>query len=606
MDVLKKYCLLTFFILVHFLFCQNLRSQSALDLIDVDYPGLEEVKYYHSTNQDSIAFIALLNYYKTRDYLSFPGCQNLGENFSKEKREIADWGLEHRFQVMAGYKPPFFYGDDIDWQYWPVKDLELRWQLHRMPWWNVYARAYAFTKDEKYAKEWIYEYRDWIKKNPLNDYNPTKKSKMENLDNQYFAWRPLETGIRLKSQILQFYAMCASESFTSSFLDDFLVNYHKHMIHVKDFYTSSGNHRVTEAEGMVYAGLFFPEFKDSKMLQEQALCILNEELKNQVYEDGMQYELSPGYHYIILKSYLNVLKMCRMNNCRDANFLEIYDGIHSMIKVAKEFIYPDYSFNLFSDNQKIDSTSLKNDLSLWSEFFPQDSINPLNHSSAFSSSGFYFLKNGWDKNSTIVMVKAGPPAFYHCQPDNGTFEYWHKGRNFMPDSGCYIFSGDDDIKKQRDWFRQTKVHNTLTLNGKNLETTDSKLIEFKQNLDSTVLVVENQSYKDLKHRRKFVYKSDGSLLIHDIATGEAEGSIQIYYNLSEGDWILRNSNLTSRYIDGNNISVSVSSNLPLIVKREEGRISRTYKTFNERPSYSFNVDKKSNETVEFITVIKDL
>lgn len=598
-------CFILFFIL--FLpSCLYLKAQNALDLLDLDYSGLEEVKYYHKVDKDSLAFIALLRYYKTRTNLLFPGCQNIGKYLSKEKKNIADAGLEHRFHVMTGYKPPFFYGNDIDWQYWPVKDFELRWQLHRMPWWSAYARVYAYTKDEKYVKEWIYEYLDWIEKNPLNNYNPSKKGKMLNADNQYFAWRPLETGIRLKSQILQFYAMCSSEFFTSSFLNVFLVNYYKHMNHIDEFYTSSGNHRVSEAEGMVYASIFFPEFKDSKTMLRNALHILNEELKRQIYDDGMQYELSPGYHYVILNAFLNVLEMCRMNNCEDVNLQDFKKKLYPMIKVAKEFIYPDYSFPLFSDNQQKDSTSLKNILKLWNKYFSQDSVCPSKHSKAFSSSGFYFLKNGWNINSTIVMVKAGPPAFYHCQPDNGTFEYWHKGRNFMPDSGCYIYSGDDELKKRRDWFRQTKVHNTLTLNGKNLETTDSKLIEFRSNEDSTILVIENQSYKDLKHHRKFIYHLDGSLIIHDIATGLAEGSVQIYYNLSEGDWNLDNNNLTSHYIDGNNISVTVSSNLSIVVKKEEGKISRKYGTFNNRPSYSFNVNKKSNEKVEFITVIKEL
>lgn len=36
------------------------------------------------------------------------------------------------------------------------------------------------------------------------------------------------------------------------------------------------------------------------------------------------------------------------------------------------------------------------------------------------------------------------------------------GRRLTPDSGRYIYHGDD---KARKWFRQTRVHQTLTLDG---------------------------------------------------------------------------------------------------------------------------------------------
>ncbi len=595
------------FIVSLFISCNDVQAQkSALDLLNLDYPGLNEVRKYHSEGKDSLAMLSLLQYYRIRTNIVFPGYQDLGKKISRSKKKVADNGLEHKFQVMSSYKSPFFYGKDINWQYWPVKDYELRWQIHRMPWWNAYARVYAYTKDEKYVREWISEYRDWIKKNPLNDYNPILKGRMLNADNQYFAWRPLETGIRLKSQTLQFFAMRNAKAFTTSFLNDFLLNYHKHMVHLDAFYTKSGNHRVSEAQGMLYASLFFPEFKDSKIFGKKAFSILNEELKKQVLEDGMQYELSPGYHYTTISAYLDVLRMCNLNGFEDTASKELYDRIHSMVQIAKEFIYPDYSFPLFSDNQQKESSALQQSLNKWHKLFPQDSLNPKDSSSAYSASGFYFLKNGWDMSSTIVMIKAGPPAFYHCQPDNGTFEYWRKGRNFFPDSGCYVYSGDDKQKAERDWFRQTKVHNTLTLDGKNLEKTESKLIEFKTNKDSTMLTIVNQSYKELQHIRKFVYYSDGSMIIYDTAYGSAEGIVQINFNLLEGLWKHEGQKIKSLYNDGNNISLSVSSNFPITVKREEGRISRKYKSFVYRPSYSFNVKKKSNQTIEFKTFIKGI
>ena len=40
------------------------------------------------------------------------------------------WNIH--FFVHKGYQPSYNYGKDINWQYWPVQDNELRWQLHRL------------------------------------------------------------------------------------------------------------------------------------------------------------------------------------------------------------------------------------------------------------------------------------------------------------------------------------------------------------------------------------------------------------------------------------------------------------------------------------------
>lgn len=105
-----------------------------------------------------------------------------------------------------------------------------------------------------------------------------------------------------------------------------------------------------------------------------------------------------------------------------------------------------------------------------------------------------------------MTLKAGPPAFWHCQPDNGTFELYIKGRNFFPDAGSYVYGGGDkEVLKERDWFRQTMVHKTLTLNNANLDSTDTKCLLWQPNPDLDKLVLENPSYKGLTHRRSVFF-----------------------------------------------------------------------------------------------------
>ena len=128
----------------------------------------------------------------------------------KEEQKWADDALQHTFFVHKGYQPSYNYGEDINWQYWPVKDNELRWQLHRHKWFTPMGKAYRVSGDEKYAKEWAHQYIDWIKKNPLvkmdkKEYEMLSDSKLKGeVENVRFAWRPLEVSNRLQDQTSQF------------------------------------------------------------------------------------------------------------------------------------------------------------------------------------------------------------------------------------------------------------------------------------------------------------------------------------------------------------------------------------------------------------------
>ena len=105
-------------------------------------------------------------YFRNRTSGPLPGVETDAPTSPPDEQRWADEALEHRFFVHAGYQPSYFYGDDIDWQYWPVRDNELRWQLHRMKWWAPMGKAYRRSGDERYAAEWCAEYLDWIRKNP--------------------------------------------------------------------------------------------------------------------------------------------------------------------------------------------------------------------------------------------------------------------------------------------------------------------------------------------------------------------------------------------------------------------------------------------------------
>ncbi|MEG1982798.1 MAG: heparinase II/III family protein [Alistipes sp.] len=592
-------------------------------LLDLSQPALHRVATAYRAGQPQQAAEALLNYYQNRQGIVCPDLDPKHPAMTADEKRWADEGLEHRFFVHTGYQPSCFYGKEIDWQYWPIKDNELRWQLHRTKWWVPMGKAYRLTGEEVYAKEWVAQYLDWIKKNPLTHYVDPEKwpdgaaFDLLTADNVYFAWRPLEVSDRLEAQIQQFLLFLSAPSFNADFLSHFLVNYHLHAKHISENFSAKGNHLLFQAQRLLYAATFFPELKEAADWRRTAIEILNREISKQVYDDGMQYELDPHYHLEAINIFFNALRMCDANGFRNEFPSSYLATVEKMIEITFNYSFPDYTNPMFSDAK----LHLKEEMLLyykeWSKVFPEHPMIrwmategergqlPATCSQAFPTSGFYILRNGWQSEATVMVLKAGPPAFWHNQPDNGTFELWHRGRNFFPDSGSCVYAGDKEVNALRNWFRQTRVHNTLTLDDRNLEKTDSKCLHWSTTAETDVVTFENPSYNGLTHRRTVFFVDHRFFVLVDEAYGVARGRVALHHHLIEGALAMdtvRHSAVT-QFKDGNNLMISVFSEQPMHTFQENGWVSRSYRERSARPSLSFEINKTNDQPVRFITLI---
>lgn len=609
------------------LFTSSLQAQcpmkDAFSLLNLDYPGLEQVKALHQAGQDEKAAQALLSYYLQRKGIVNPAIDLNNLSISEREQKWADDALEHTFYVHDGYQPSFNYGKDINWQYWPVQDNELRWQLHRHKWFTPMGKAYRINKDEKYAKEWAHQYQDWIKKNPLvtvnaEEYEIASAGEVKGaVENVRFAWRPLETSHRLQDQIHQFTLFVSSPSFSSEFLTQFLVNYHRHANHILHNYSKAGNHLLFEAQRMLYAGAFFPEFKEAAAWRKSGIDLLNREIKKQVYSDGGHFELDPHYHLACIEIFDKALQMADANGFRKEFPQSFIDTVEQMIVFYMNISFPDYLNPCFSDSKKDNKQHMLAHYANWTEMYPEneqiryfategkEGKLPENLSKGHSATGFFTFRNGWKHDATVMILKAGPQGEWHCQPDNGTFELWMNGRNLFPDSGSYVYAGDEEVMKLRNWFRQTAVHNTLTLDDKNLETTESVTKLWKPDGDVQVLVTENPSYQGLTHRRSVFFVDQKYFVIADEAIGTATGKVNLHFQLCDGKVGVdsKTLSLTSAFGGDSQVKLQCFAPTGTALEKEEGWYSTAYRLRTERTAVSFNADKKKDEATRFITVI---
>lgn len=504
--------------------------QDVFALLDLDRPGLEEVKACCDRGQWDKASAALLAYYRTREGVYIPG----EESREASARDFlwADDALKHTFHVLED--TVWNYGKDIDWEYWPVKDIEMRVQLHRQGWWTSLAKVYCTTGKEKYAREYVAEFRDWVKKNPYKpfgiDHEGTVSSGAVGVDspNECFAWRPLEVGIRLLRWVLQFDLFLPSRHFTPEFLLEFLRAYHQNASALMQSFSPSGNHLIHQSSGVIRAGLCFPEFKDAEAWVRAGVENLNQEITRQTYPDGCHFELDPGYHIGTVESYDEAIQVAVRNGRKDLFPQECLDRLEKMIYYYLDYCYPDGTHPCFSDARRHDDLVSGELL----EHF--GIVPPAYKSSGHPDSGFYCFRNGWTEDSIILPVKATERGMWHAQPDFGTFELWAYGKILMPDAGAYTYSGDEEIERQRAYFKATARHNALTLDDRDYDDPQPKVLQWSPEGRVQRLTVEHQAYEGLTRRRSIEFVDEKYFVVTDVVKGPASGRLTLRNGLGAG------------------------------------------------------------------------
>ncbi len=587
-------------------------TKSSFDNINLNYPGLEKVNTLFNAAKYDEAAKELLSYYRNRKNIKHPDfnvgdeARFRGKDIGKANQIKADNALTHQFQPQKGYGY-FDYGKDINWEFWPVKDNEVRWQLHRVTWWQPMGMAYRSSADEKYAKEWIFQFRDWARKNALG-LSP---------ENDRYAWRPLEVSERTQSWPGTFNLFVISPNFTSNFLLEFLTLFNQQADYIPAHYSAEGNHLLFEAQRVLGAGSIFPELKNAEAWRKSGIEVLNREIKLQVLADGMQWELSPTYHVASIDIFLKAYNSAKMAGVAK-EFPESYvKTIENMAVATAKISFPDYNNPMFGDSWLNEKAGRIKQFQSWSKLFPDNNLLKYfatdgqegatdYRSTALPNAGFYTFRNGWNNKSTVMIVKAGPPGEFHAQPDNGTFELWVKGRNFTPDAGCYIYSGDAEITKQRNWYRQTRVHSTLTLDNQNMVITKAQQNKWETGKNLDILTYANPSYADLNHQRTVLFIDQKYFLIIYKALGKATGNLGVHFQLKEEIKPvfdkLKNKVYTT-YADGNNLLIQSLNTDKVALNEEEGKVSYAYAKEITRPAFVFEKPKNDAKTQQFISVV---
>ena len=611
---------------------------SIFDLLNLSYGGLSKVASAYAAGDYRVALQELLNSYRSRTHGLNPNVNVNSDAATTNEQNWANYAFRengYRFYVnnyydaAAGTNVPYSYmnadGTGIDWTLCPTGEQEQRYQLHRHQWMIMQGKAYNTTHDERYVENWKEVYGDWLRQNP----KPEQGTDVTNSPN----WRPLDVAARVIDQcgLLEYYQN--SENVTEEWLSTVLKAFDEQVNHIMNNYSTTSNHLITQAQAVTFAGMLFPELKNSETWRTNGPGVLGQQVTAQYFPDGWLKDGDLHYHISSIADFrlaLLVAQQCGYESSFPESYLE---SMRKMTNVVMNMIYPDYTVPNMADTRRDTWTQsvLTRNLTQYSQLFPDDQsmlwmatggaqgTQPTAKVVTFPDGGYYILRTGWTMQDMMMVLQNtpdGPKEQWHRQSDNNTFELWVKGRNFFPDSGAGSYGGNSSSNSIRSRYAASKAHNTMTLDEKNVAS-DGRMLKQESKSTSSyayeVPVLENPSYEGLTHRRTVFLVDDKFYVILDEGYGSAEGTVNLNFNITEGSdsqVVLDSDGLGfhTAFNDSNNLFVRTVSDKTASFAEKSGFVAYNIVTDNykeiSRKAYRLDVTKRAEDAaVRYVTLL---
>jgi len=441
----------------------RLSDAELLAALDPNFPGLNGVIALRDSGRTSAAMAGLAEFLRARQEPADFG-QRAGRR-GRADTAAAERVLKHQVTVVG---IPYTFGPDIDWGFNPTtapgskydRDHEWTWQLNRHSEWATLARAYQATGDERFAAEFDSQFADWVKECPV----PADKADQQ----PYSKWRTIEAGIRMFSSWPSVFAVFRT---SPSLRDETLIVMVKSMVEHGRYlrrYPTTGNWLTMEMNGLYHVGVLLPFAKESGDWRNFAASRLWAELDAQVYPDGAQIELTPGYHNVALGSFLGPVDMAA------AYGYSLPDGYRA--RLERMFAYdmwvmrPDRDAPRWNDSWHVDVPgTLSRGFSLfpgrkdfqWIATDGREGTPPDHTSHFFPYAGQVVMRSGWERDALFLGFEAGPFGYGHQHEDKLGIVIFGHGKDLLVEGGSYAY----DASKWRRYVLSSAAHNVVLVDG---------------------------------------------------------------------------------------------------------------------------------------------
>jgi hypothetical protein len=419
-----------------------------------------------------------------------------------------------------------------------VGDHKFVWELNRHQHLVLLAQAFLLTGEREYSNEIWAQLESWLAQNPFQ---------------RGINWASaLEVGLRALSWIWLWH-FCG-ERMPALLRERFLTSLFQHGRHLLEnlsVYFSPNTHLLGEAVALHALGTLIPTFPGATGWQKRGAEVVEQQLIFQVKADGSHFEQSSYYHVYALDLSIFYYLMAGRPARLEPGLLRMAEYLHWLLGPGRRIAYfgDDDGGRLFHPQGRRDEFGratlatcgivLKRaewigtpeelaEQAVWwlgaeALSYARPAAGVPEGSRLFPDAGTVFLQS----KEMYVQVDIGPFGWGgagHSHADTLSLVAWHRDEPVLTDPGTFTYLGN---AVQRNRFRGTRAHNTVSIDGQDqAQTAGPFRWHAKPEVELRAFVPTEQGgfvdaaceYRGFRHRRR-VRLHDQQLLVLDEVTG---------------------------------------------------------------------------------------
>ncbi|MBN1403986.1 MAG: alginate lyase family protein [Opitutales bacterium] len=432
------------------------RIQTLFSKLDLDYPGLEDVKKSYQSGGLKDACEALLDYYAKCGRK--PAVNPLNQNPDYDVLLRASDTVEGYFTEQNQRAKAALRSDGgIDWDdYGPNGDKEWAWFINRHVFFRDLGEAWLYSGNDSYTTAISSFIEDWVINNPYPD--------RTNFSPQ---WRALETARRiLESWTPVFYEIADSLSPEARLLMLCSLPEHADNLHEHGSFWG-GNHLLTEQSALLLLATAWPEFKDAPVWLADAKETSEREILGQSYPDGAYTELTNHYQRVVLDSLERSLRILRNAGENDEALEEraalMWDYFANVMRPNGTGPLNNAGDLDYNRSRVLEAyRAYKRDDWLYIASNGMNGSAPDGPASRFFPwAGQAVMRSGWDSHAQWAFFDIGPNGSAHQHNDRLHLSVSLGQHDILVDSGRFIYQPG----KWKDYFTGASAHNIVMING---------------------------------------------------------------------------------------------------------------------------------------------
>lgn len=343
-----------------------------------------------------------------------------------------------------------------------------------------------------------------------------------------------------------------------------------------------GNWPTIGCQCMLVTIACLPVLRDTDRFASYCIRTLAEQIEEQVLPDGVQDELTPHYHQVVVTNLLAATKALRLLDLElePRTLITLEKMIHYSQKARTPDGSKQVAFNDSDPGSVRDLAGVLKPLGLQSMLLREEDIGP----DYAPYAGVAFLRQKQTDGDLYLAFDAGPFGRSHQHEDKLGFWLFAYGRSFIVDPGRHLYDWSEVSYLAH--LKSTAAHSTIMIDSAGQHSRarpDTWISQGPQDMGWAVSDKEVRAHGvydlgygednaiDVVHRREIVFAGQRFWLIFDTVEGEGEHLVESRFQFAPCKLSVDGTTAHTCFDDANLLLLASSHEGSATIRVEEGQ-----------------------------------